>query len=158
MNCNFETKGLSFKLINDCADYNVPVFDLILAPMVFKFQEWFTPQGKASVGPVELSAYYFNSKLSLWEPLIEPWNFELNVIYFIYFYFYFYFYFIFKLISIFKISTLLNDDGTRGYNSSLTSKLRMELNLTHAFLDIVNVVSTSIRSDLEVLFEKFSNL
>lgn len=124
MKADFVVKGISFKLINDCADYNVPVMDVILSPMVLQFRDWFTPLGTLVAAPIELSAFYYNNKLSIWEPFVEPWDFDL------------------------RVNALVSTRSHRGHKVSITSKKRLDFVVTHTLLEILHHTVTSIRSDL----------
>jgi len=124
MKADFVIKGVSVKLINDCADYNVPFMDLIVSPFMIQFRDWFTPQGSLVAAPVEVAAFYFNNKLSVWEPFVEPWEFEL------------------------RANALVSSGGYRGNRVSLTSKKRADVVITQTLVDIVHQALSSIRSDL----------
>jgi len=73
-----DVDAMSFKIINDCGQLNVPLVELTVYPFKGNLREWFTPNG-AGETKISLGANFYNNKLSVWEPLIEKWVLAVEV-------------------------------------------------------------------------------
>lgn len=69
-----DCKELKFSLDDDISKRPVPIVVAKLRNIVFT--TWLTRGIELAVG-AELSAYFFNQKLSVWEPLLEPYHAEV---------------------------------------------------------------------------------
>ncbi|KAJ3291062.1 hypothetical protein HK104_006345 [Borealophlyctis nickersoniae] len=70
-------QGIRMILIDDLNDLHLPMFDLVVDKLVVDVADW-SSHLRVEIGP-SIYVNYFNVKNSHWEPLIEPWQFFLNV-------------------------------------------------------------------------------
>ena len=70
-------EGLKAVLIDDLNDLHLPIFEFGCTKTVFELSDW-SSKFQAELG-VTLFANYFNIKNSHWEPLIELWQFSIDV-------------------------------------------------------------------------------
>ncbi|KAI8340848.1 hypothetical protein BC941DRAFT_227149 [Chlamydoabsidia padenii] len=119
MNASF--KGFQLIVVEDLHD--LPFMDLIVKPFTVSVSDW----SRALVANVKISTRfnYFNFKNSYWEPLIEPYNFEINA---------------------------SQEPTNKSLDIGVTSSETLNVNLTHTFLETVLSISSTL-SDIQPLPE-----
>ncbi|GAA5849449.1 hypothetical protein JCM5353_001982 [Sporobolomyces roseus] len=115
--------GFQLILIGDMHD--LPLLDVKAGKFVAKAKDWSTDlDASVMIKPL---INYFNLKVSHWEPLVDPWEFVVNVSR--------------------SVSTGLLSIG-------ISSKKRLELNLTASFIEIALTTSTLLDREGGQLFRK----
>ncbi|KAG2186183.1 hypothetical protein INT43_002621 [Umbelopsis isabellina] len=106
-------QGIQVILIEDL--HELPIIDMNLKPFTVMVSDW----TKALLVDASFSLYtgFYNAKNSHWEPLIEPWSFNL------------------------KVSKALTSDSL---DIEFASKRKVEIDLTHSFVEaMLNFSSTT---------------
>ncbi|GAA6061937.1 hypothetical protein JCM10212_001505 [Sporobolomyces blumeae] len=115
--------GFQLILIGDMHD--LPLLDIKAGKFTAKAKDWSTDLDASVM--IKPFVNYFNLKVSHWEPLVDPWEFVVNVS---------------KSVS----TGLLSID--------VSSKKRLELNLTSSFIDIALTTSTLLDRAGDQIFRK----
>ena len=76
-NFTVSVDGLKAVLIDDLNDLHMPIFEFGCTKTVFELNDW-SSKYQVELG-ISLFANYFNIKNSHWEPLIELWQFSIDV-------------------------------------------------------------------------------
>ena len=76
-NFTVSVEGLKAVLIDDLNDLHMPIFECGCTKTVFELNDW-SSKYRVELG-ISLFANYFNVKNSHWEPLIESWQFSVDV-------------------------------------------------------------------------------
>ncbi|GAA5925213.1 hypothetical protein JCM10213_008734 [Rhodosporidiobolus nylandii] len=115
--------GLQLIVIGDMHD--LPVLDLKAGKFTAKAKDWSTDLD-ASVA-IKPFINYFNLKVSHWEPLMDPWEFAVNV----------------------------SRSVTTGLLAvNVSSKKRLELNLTSTFIELAMTTSALLSKEGDSVFKK----
>ncbi|GAA6031882.1 hypothetical protein JCM8097_003317 [Rhodosporidiobolus ruineniae] len=115
--------GLQLIIIGDMHD--LPVLDLKAGKFTAKAKDWSTDL-EASVA-IKPFVNYFNLKVSHWEPLLDPWEFGVNV----------------------------SKSVTTGLLAvNVSSKKRLELNITSTFLELAMTTSALLNKEGDQVFKK----
>ncbi|KAI8333584.1 hypothetical protein BC941DRAFT_504565 [Chlamydoabsidia padenii] len=105
-------KGFQVVVVEDLQD--LPFLDLIVDPFNITVSDW----SSSLVGHARISTQFnnFNFKTSHWEPLIEPYKFEINV---------------------------TRAPNVKTLDIGMSSEETLNMNLTHTFLETVMAVSST---------------
>ncbi|GAA5969299.1 hypothetical protein JCM11641_007543 [Rhodosporidiobolus odoratus] len=115
--------GLQLILIGDMHD--LPLFDVKAGKFTAKAKDWSTDlDASVFIKPL---VNYFNLKVSHWEPLMDPWEFGVNVSR--------------------SVSTGL-------LAVSVSSKKRLELNITSTFIELALTTSVLLGREGDAVFKK----
>ncbi|TPX30777.1 hypothetical protein SmJEL517_g05746 [Synchytrium microbalum] len=71
------TEGVRLVLIDDLNDLHLPMADLVFNKIAGRVGDW--SSGMTVNAQVSLHMNYFNLHNSHWEPVIEPWSFDVNI-------------------------------------------------------------------------------
>jgi len=115
--------GIDLKVVNDCAHLNVPLLSGQIFPTQVELTNWSSKLHLEMELGIKFD--YFNSKVSIWEPLVE--DFLLYV-------------------ELGKASAL----PSAAMNFKLTAEKRMEVTVSYTFVQIALATSTLWASDLLV--------
>ncbi|GAA5952650.1 hypothetical protein JCM21900_006060 [Sporobolomyces salmonicolor] len=115
--------GFQLILIGDMHD--LPLLDVKATKFTAKAKDWSTDLDASVV--IKPFVNYFNLKVSHWEPLLDPWEFGVNVSR--------------------SVAT-----GLLGVN--ISSKKRLELNVTSSFIELALTTSTLLGREGDQMFKK----
>ncbi|GAA5827080.1 hypothetical protein JCM11251_002234 [Rhodosporidiobolus azoricus] len=115
--------GLQLILIGDMHD--LPILDLKAGKFTAKAKDWSTDLDASVV--IKPFVNYFNLKVSHWEPLMDPWEFGVNV---------------------------SKSASTGMLAVNVTSKKRLELNVTSSFIELALTTSTLLDREGDQVFKK----
>ncbi|GAA5995177.1 hypothetical protein JCM5350_001861 [Sporobolomyces pararoseus] len=114
-----------FQLILIGDMHDLPLLDVKAGKFVAKAKDWSTDLDASVM--IKPHVNYFNLKVSHWEPLVDPWEFVVSV---------------------------TRSVSTGRLNIGISSKKRLELNLTASFIEIALTTSTLLDRDGGQLFRK----
>lgn len=91
-------------IVNDCVGFNVPLVEALLAPFSIATASGAAGKGLTTKGQLKLEVSFYNILSSAFEPVLEPFKFD--------------------------VSSDLYVDATGAHNFAISSKQRLELNLS----------------------------
>ncbi|KAI8912336.1 hypothetical protein DFJ77DRAFT_511881 [Powellomyces hirtus] len=101
-------QGFRLLLIDDLNDLHLPMLDIVMDKLVVDFADWSSTMRLETAPSLHMN--YFNVTNSHWEPLVEQWQFFINV-------------------------AKQGDTGTLSLDCF--ARKRLEINITHTFVDTV---------------------
>nr|KAJ3420850.1 hypothetical protein HK105_005137 [Polyrhizophydium stewartii] len=108
--------GIRAVFIDDVNDFHVPMFDFVLDKFVVDVADW-SSQLRLDTA-LSLHANYFNLKNSHWEPFVEQWQLSVNM--------------------------TRQEDELKPLAIDVFCRKKLELNLSHAFINTVIAASASL--------------
>ncbi|KAJ1549196.1 hypothetical protein HK405_008107 [Cladochytrium tenue] len=114
------TQGIRLILIDDLNDVQLPMFDFVVDKLVVEIADWSSSM-RVDAG-VKLHVNYFNTKNSHWEPLVELFEFYLN---------------------------LSRQDGATSVD--IYARKKLEVNISHVFVEtFLNTMNLMISTESSV--------